>query len=101
MCSYEAVIRQISDAGFTPFTAIVHKQHAIQVADARVAELQHDGEDLGQRHVDLKRRFRLLYNGYKALRYKLEDEWPAGGGQPPSAIREEVVVTGSLEEILR
>jgi hypothetical protein len=73
----------------------------VQVADAHVAELKHDAEELGQRHIDLKRRFRLLYNGYRSLRYKLEDEWPAGAGQPPSVIREEVVVTGSLEEILR
>ena len=72
----------------------------LQVADGRMAEVKHDAEELGQRHLDLKRRFRLLYNGYKALRYRVEDEWPAGAGQPPCVVREEVVVTGSLEEIL-
>jgi hypothetical protein len=71
-----------------------------QVADARINEVKLDADDLAGRHRELKRRFRLLYNGYRGLRYKLEDEWPRDTA-PPKVAHENVVITGTLEEILR
>lgn len=71
------------------------------MSEARINEVRTDADDLANRHTELKRRFRLLYNGYRALRYKLEDEWPPAAGAPPRVPHENVVISGTLEEIIR
>lgn len=42
--------------------------------------MRHDADSQANRHAAVKRQLRLLYTGYRNLRYKLEDEWPAGLG---------------------
>lgn len=72
-----------------------------QAADERSAEARRDADELAARHSDLRRRARLLYAGYRALRYRLEDEWPPGAGAPPRAPSEDAVLAGSLEDVLK
>lgn len=45
-----------------------------------MGEARCDADSLSARHATLRRRVRQLYNGYRALRFKLEDEWPSGAG---------------------
>jgi len=52
----------------------------VQVCQDSVAEARRDADSLSSRHTQLRRRCRQLYNGYRGLRYKLEDEWPQGTG---------------------
>lgn len=52
----------------------------LQVCQDSVAEARRDADSLSSRHTQLRRRCRQLYNGYRGLRYKLEDEWPQGTG---------------------
>ncbi|GBF93794.1 hypothetical protein Rsub_06126 [Raphidocelis subcapitata] len=74
---------------------------ALAASEERSAEVRRDADELASRHTDLRRRLRLLYAGYRSLRYRLEDEWPAGAGPPPLVPHEDAVLAGGLEEILK
>lgn len=45
-----------------------------------MTEARCDADGLSARHTQMRRRVRQLYNGYRGLRYKMEDEWPSGTG---------------------
>jgi hypothetical protein len=73
-----------------------------QVCADSVAEARRDADALSARHATLRRRLRQLYGGYRALRYRLQDDWPAGAGSaPPRVAHEDAVLGGTLEDIIR
>eukprot|EP00775_Hariotina_reticulata_P004747 gene4747-4997_t len=71
----------------------------LQACGDQVAEVRHDADSLANRHAAVRRQLRLLYTGYRNLRHKLEDEWPAGA--PPRVPHEDAVIGGSVDEIIR
>jgi hypothetical protein len=74
----------------------------VQVCADSVAEARRDADALSARHATLRRRLRQLYGGYRALRYRLQDDWPAGAGSaPPRVAHEDAVLGGTLEDIIR
>lgn len=46
-----------------------HVPLPLQVSEQQSKELKTDLEGLEHRHVELKRRFKLLYSGYRTLRH--------------------------------
>ncbi|KAF8055598.1 SYP52 [Scenedesmus sp. PABB004] len=74
----------------------------LQAAGDAAGETRRDAEALAARHATLRRRLRTLYAGYRALRYRVEDEWPASGaGAPPRVAHEDAVLGGSVDEVIR
>ncbi len=72
----------------------------LQACEQRLAALRRDNEELQERHAELRRRFRLLYNGYRSLRYKVADDWPQGS-EPLRVPHEEAVIDRSYDDITR
>jgi hypothetical protein len=64
----------------------------LQVCQDSVAEARRDADGLSARHTQLRRRCRQLYNGYRGLRYRVEDEWPQGTGVCARGGRDVLVV---------
>ncbi|WIA40560.1 hypothetical protein OEZ86_013902 [Tetradesmus obliquus] len=79
-----------------------YMDEVVQVCSDSVAEARRDVDALSSRHAALRRRLRQLYGGYRALRYKLHDEWPSSAGSgPPRVAHEDAVLGGTLEDIIR
>ncbi|WIA20273.1 hypothetical protein OEZ85_006106 [Tetradesmus obliquus] len=79
-----------------------YMDEVVQVCSDSVAEARRDADALSSRHAALRRRLRQLYGGYRALRYKLHDEWPGSAGSgPPRVAHEDAVLGGTLEDIIR
>lgn len=51
-------------------------EETLTAANDSVMEARRDADSLSSRLTMFKRRCRQLYQGYRALRYKLADEWP-------------------------
>ncbi|KIY97100.1 hypothetical protein MNEG_10860 [Monoraphidium neglectum] len=72
-------------------------------SEERSAEVRRDADELAARHTDLRRRLRLLYNGYRALRCAGALTTPAlasDRGKPSPALAD-AVLAGGMEEILK
>ncbi|KAG1664825.1 hypothetical protein FOA52_007083 [Chlamydomonas sp. UWO 241] len=85
---------------FKTFQKLTDENLAI-TAD-REREMRDDLDDLHGRHVELKRKFRTLYLGYRQLRYLVEDTWPNPGNPPrPEVPTEDEVLQAAFEDISR
>lgn len=68
-----------------------------QAAEQRQQELRGDADDLAGRHAELRRRFRMLYNGYRALRYKVGAAGMLTVALPPARCASQNVFTCVLQ----
>eukprot|EP00798_Chlamydomonas_sp_ICE-L_P019136 gene19136-25744_t len=70
----------------------------LKITDARESEMRKDLDEIRERHLELKRKFKSIYLGYRDLRYLVEDKWPHGH-DPPKPPTEEELCGATMENV--